>query len=599
MASNSPAIDRRLMEPSVQAWLTEQCGKLPGIRHGLVLLGAKGGQSLPAAVWPLDSRSPIEVYAAARDTLLGKLPIQRVSPSESAELRIFSMPLRVGDRSAGALAIAVDPAEALADDNVLGILRRALVQLYPVLGSLQNASLGSSEALHLNATVLTHPDFAQAGTALANELASIFHCSRVSIGLLKGGMARLVAVSHGSGQVEGSEAFGEVEAAMEEAMDQGGAIGYPPAKDAKPRITLAHAALARLTQGSILTLPMAVDGTIVGAITLEAPSEAAFNVDEQMLLEHLVGLLAPLLILKQRAEESIWQRSRRQLAVHWTALRVPGLNRIKMLAGALLAGVVLLAIIPLPYRVTAPARVEGEVQRVLAAPTDGFLQQVHARPGDAVKQGQVLLELAQQDLLLERRKWQGEFAQHENAYGAAMAKGDRVQLAISMARMQESQAQLDLVQQKLVRSSLVAPFDGIVTEGDLTQSLGAPVQKGNRLMTVAPRDRYRIIVEVDERDIGHVSVGQAGTLAPTARPGDKQSFVVSRMIPVAIVIDERNVFEVEGTLQTGDVAPGEGEVLRPGMKGVAKISAGYRPLGWIFLHRLGNWLRLEFWRWGP
>jgi hypothetical protein len=581
------------MEASVQDWLSEQFGKIPGIRHGLVLLGTRGSQSLPAAVWPADSRPPIEVYAAARDTLLGKLPIQRVSPSETSHNRIFSMPIRLGDRPTGALAIAVDPMEAPADDLVLAMLRQGLAKLYPLLNVLQNASPGSSEALRLNATVLSHADFAQACTAFANEIAAIFHCHRVSLGMAEGGTVRVAAVSHGSGHAPGGAAYGEIEAAMEEAVDQAAVIVHPAPKNAKPRITLAHAALARLGQGSIITLPLVAEGAVRGAITLEAPGEAAFNEEEQALLEHLMGLLAPLLFLKRRAEENWWRRLRHVLGERWARLREPGMNRAKLVAGV--SGVILLVllVIPIPHRVAATARVEGEVQRVLAAPTDGFLQQVRARPGDVVKRDQVLVELARQDLLLEQRKWQGELAQHENAYGAAMSKGDRVELAISMARMQEAQAQLDLVRQQLARASLVAPFDGIVTEGDLTQSLGAPVQKGSVLMTVAPRDRFRIIVEVDERDVALVRVGQEGVLAPTARPGDRRDFVITRVTPVARVIDERNVFEAEGRFS--DAAKGD---LRPGMKGVAKVSVGYRPLGWIVLRRFAGWLRLNLWRWG-
>ena len=586
------------MESSVQDWLSEQCSAIPGVRNGLVLLGARAGQSLPAAVWPVDSRPPIEVYAAARDTLLGKLPIQRVSPSATSRHRIFSIPIRLGDRAGGALAIAVDPAESASDDFVLGKLRPAIAKLYPIIGDLQVASPGGSEALRLSATILTHAGFEQACTAFANEVAGIFHCQRVCIGLARKGSVAVVALSHGSGSISNSEAFAEIEAAMEEAVDQASAILYPSPRDAKARIVLAHAALARGTQGSILTVPLVVDGEIAGAITLEGPGEAAFNDDEQVLLEHLIGLLAPLLILKRRAEETAWQRSRGEMARLWGQFRAPGVNRVKLVAGGLAAVLLLVTVVPVPHRVTAPARVEGEVQRVLAAPGDGFLQQVHARPGDEVKRDQTLIELAQQDLLLEQRKWQSEMAQHENAFGASMSKGDRTQLAISMARMHEAQAQLGLVQQHLARSSLAAPFDGIVTEGELAQSLGSPVKKGQALMTVAPRDRYRIVVEVDESDIAYVRNGQDGSLAPTARPGDGQAFVVSRITPVATVIETRNVFEVEGRIEGRTSATAGAESLRPGMKGVAKISVGYRPLGWIFLHRPVNWLRLNVWRWG-
>ncbi len=582
------------MEASVQDWLNQQCEKIPGARHGLVLLGSRASHSLPAAVWPADTRPPTEAYNTVRDTLLGKIPIQRASAAETSDNRLFSMPIRLGDRQAGALVIAVDPAESPDDDSILASLRQGLARLYPLLATPMQSGPGGAEALRLNATILAQPDFIQSCTAFANELAMLFHCQRVSVGQVEKSVVRVIAVSHGSGSAVGSEAFGGVEAAMEEAVDQGSVILYPPPADAKPRIVMAHAALAKNTMASIMSLPIVSGGEVHGAITLEAPLEAAFHYDEQALMEHLIGLLAPVLILKRDVEASNWQRLRRSLDRHWGQLRSAGVNRTKLILGGLAVAALALTFLPVPYRVTAPARVEGEVQRVLAAPVDGFLQQVHARPGDVVKEGQPLIDLAQQDLLLEQRKWQGELAQHENAYGAAMAKSDRIQLAVSMARMQEAQAQLELVQQKLARSSLVAPFDGIVAEGDLTQSLGAPVQKGHILMTVAPLDRYRIVVEVDERDIGLVEINQTGALAPAAQPGARRNFVVSRIAPVARVIDERNVFEVEGRI---DGVAG-GELLRPGMKGVAKIGAGYQPLGWALFHRLTDWLRLVFWRWG-
>ncbi len=584
------------MDPLVQAWLDKQCASLPGARHGLVLLSRRDGLSFPVAVWPADSRAPNEVHGAARDTVLGKIPIQRVATVETSGARIVSSPIRVGDRQAGALAIEIDPAETATADELMGAVRRSLAHLFPILGSLQSADTHSADALRLTATILGHPDFTRACTAFVNELNAMFRCHRVSLGMSGRGMIHMTAVSHHDDSVRGTEAFAEVEAAMEEAVDQGVAIFYPPPADARPRITIAHAALARAGAGAVLTVPMAVEGRLVGAVTLETSRDTAFTDDEEVLIEQLVGLLAPLLILKQEAAETARQRLRRRAGQVWQRLRAPGINSEKLILGGVLGVMLVLLLVPAPYRVTAPARVEGEIQRVLAAPTDGFLQQVHVRPGDAVREGQVLVELAQQDLLLERRKWQGEYAQHENAYGAAMARNDRVQLAISMARMQEAQAQLDLVEQQLLRASLVAPFDGIVAEGDLTQSLGAPVKKGERLITVAPRDRYRIIVEIDERDVDHVVAGASGTLAPTARPDERQPFRVKRIAPVAAVIGERNVFEAEGALDD-DVAAGIG-MLRPGMKGAAKIDVGWRSLGWILFHRVADWLRLSAWRWG-
>ena len=65
-----------------------------------------------------------------------------------------------------------------------------------------------------------------------------------------------------------------------------------------------------------------------------------------------------------------------------------------------------------------------------------------------------------------------------------MARADRSQLVISQARADEARAQLALVDEQLGRTRIEAPFDGVVIRGDLSQSLGSPVQRGDVLLTV-------------------------------------------------------------------------------------------------------------------
>jgi len=149
------------------------------------------------------------------------------------------------------------------------------------------------------------------------------------------------------------------------------------------------------------------------------------------------------------------------------------------------------------------------------------------------------------------------------------------------------------VRQQLSRTRLVAPIDGVVIKGDLSQTLGAPVQRGDALLTLAPREQYRLIVEVDERDIADIRPGQTGQLALSSLPSDTLALVVERVTPVSSVRDGRNVFDVEARLTSA--AP----ELRPGLQGIAKIDAGEQSLAWIWTHRFTDWLRLAWWSWAP
>ena len=149
--------------------------------------------------------------------------------------------------------------------------------------------------------------------------------------------------------------------------------------------------------------------------------------------------------------------------------------------------------------------------------------------------------------------------------------------------------QLQLFDLQLARTQLVAPFAGVVVSGDLSQRLGSPVERGEVLFEVAPLDEYRVVLEVDERDIPRVEVGDVGSLALAAMPGKALALSVSKVTPVSTVAEGRNLFRVEAQI---DEAPA---FLRPGMKGVGKIDVGRRRLIWIWTHELVDWLRLQLW----
>ena len=139
----------------------------------------------------------------------------------------------------------------------------------------------------------------------------------------------------------------------------------------------------------------------------------------------------------------------------------------------------------------------------------------------------------------------------------------------------------------ILRKAQIVPID------DLSQSLGSPVERGELLFEVAPLDGYRIILEVDQRDIAEPAPGQRGQLALAALPGRTLPLTVRRITPVSIAEDGRNYFRVEAHLD--EPVPG----LRPGMEGVAKIEVGRRRYIWIWTHSLTDWLRLSTWSWLP
>ncbi|HUZ32097.1 MAG TPA: HlyD family efflux transporter periplasmic adaptor subunit, partial [Xanthobacteraceae bacterium] len=245
------------------------------------------------------------------------------------------------------------------------------------------------------------------------------------------------------------------------------------------------------------------------------------------------------------------------------------------------------------YRVDADAKIEGLVRRAVVAPYDGFIKDADVRAGDTVKEGEVLATLEDRDLLLERLKWVTERQQHMFEYDKALASRQPATINVVKAQIDQADAQIKLFDEQLARIKLRSSIAGLVISGDLSQMIGAAVQRGQLLFEVAPLDSYRVILSVDEREIGRVEPGQIGDLIVSALPNETLSFKVDKITPIADAQSGRNVFRVEGLLVTN---PAD---LRPGMEGIGKIEIGRRSLAWIWLHPIMDWLRVWSWRWLP
>jgi biotin carboxyl carrier protein len=446
--------------------------------------------------------------------------------------------------------------------------------------------------LRLQAATLSHVRFESAAIAFCSELAEILDASRVALGMIRNRHSELVAVSRGGPEQLDRATTKAILAAMDEAYDQASTV-VAPADERDRRISRATESLRRAHHGIVLVVPMAVDQAIVGAVTVELSDPKRPVAPVAALVEDAAALFGPALNVLQLNERPLWRRLRddaRTSAALWAA---PARRPWRWAIGSLAAAMALLAFVPMGVSVSAPARVEGAVQRVVAAPAAGFLKSAAVRPGDAVKAGQTVAELLDRDLLLDRNKLLSEIAQHENAYAASMARADRANMMIYQAKLAEARAQADLVEQQLARIRMTAPIDGVVIQGDLSQSIGSPVEKGQTLMTIAPRDAFRVIVELDERDALMVRAGQTGNLSLSALPWDSTPVRLERVTPMATVIDGRNVFEIEAT------PLGDPKGLRAGLRGIARVDVDRAPPLRVWLRRLSDHTLRFLWRWLP
>ena len=342
------------------------------------------------------------------------------------------------------------------------------------------------------------------------------------------------------------------------------------------------------------TVPLMHAGRAIGALTLERGAGQRFDPPTLELLEGLAAMLGPLLALRLDQGRSLTSQAASRAQGFWSRLVGPSHAGLKFGAGLLAAAVLFLIFATGEYRVGAEARIEGKVQRTLTAPFQGFVREAARRAGDTVKQGELLARLDDRDLRLERARLDSQRDQQGRQYREAMAKRDRALARIVSAQLEQSQAQLSLIEEHLARTEVVAPFDGVLVSGDLTQMLGAPIERGQAMFEIAPLDEYRVVLLVDEHRVADVRSGQRGELVLSSNPGQHFPILVQKVTPVSSARDGRNVFRVEAQLETG-----ADPRLRPGMEGVAKVTVENRRLAWIWSREIVNWVRLKLWAWTP
>ncbi len=577
----------------VQAWLNLQCSMLAGVTRATVLQGSK-----PLAIWPEDGTVPAFLTAAAQRAAVEQREVvdsvaMAVGGEVSQPSDVVACPVMVDGRLFGVVSLEMAARAEAKQRAALQVLNWGIAWL-ELLARDWAASMAGRLGIVVETVTraLVHDAFQAAAIAVVNELARHLACQRVAIGFREGQAMRVTAMSNTASLEERANLVRAAAAAMDEAADQDQRVVLPAVDNDQTVLVQAHEQLrTQFGADVICTIPFSHNGEVLGALTFERGRERVFDTATLALCETVAAVVGPLLQLKREVHQPAFGRLRnawrRQLR------KLTGRGHLSLKAGivAVAALVMLLAFAKGDFRIDADAKLEGTVQRVVVAPFDGYIAEAPARAGDIVQHGQLLARLEDRDLKLEQAKWSGERAQLLKSQREALAKHERAELSILHARREQAEAELALVEEKLARTRLKAPLAGIVVSGDLSQSLGAPIERGEVLFEVAPLDAYRIMLQIDERDIGHVQPGQGGELALAGLPHQRQAFVVERILPVSTAQDGGNFFRVEARLAE------PAEALRPGMVGVGKIDAGKRHLIWIWTHGLVDWLRLALWKW--
>lgn len=218
----------------------------------------------------------------------------------------------------------------------------------------------------------------------------------------------------------------------------------------------------------------------------------------------------------------------------------------------------------------------GEVEAIQSADlmpdVEGRIVEIPMREGSEVGKGDALIRIDDQELKAQVARAEAERDLAEQALARTKQLVDQNAASASdleraEATARSSRASLDLLKLRLARTTVRAPFAGVV--GQRFVSLGDYVTSSTKLVTIQTVDPERVSFTVPERYANVVKRGQKVTFRVAALPGEEFTGIVDFVSP-AIQLPAR-------TLLIKAVVPNGKRHLQASMFTEARLATAVRP----------------------
>jgi len=275
--------------------------------------------------------------------------------------------------------------------------------------------------------------------------------------------------------------------------------------------------------------------------------------------------------------------------------RFAGMPRRALIARYAIPVLIILAVAFFPWKQRTSAR-EAELlpagRMPLRATVGGLVTQVLVEEGEELVPGQVLAVLRDDALSIALSEAGAEHASAVRAAADARARGDVSSARVAEITAEELAARVALLTDQLERTQLRAPVAGVVLTMRPWERVGEWLDAGETFVLLGRTDDLDLEARIPQRHIDRVRIGQRVRLKVEARPEHTFSGEVTEIAPQAEAGD--GVDEPTFVVRAGiDNSRG---LLRPGMQARAKIVGDRRPLGWIIVRPLVEWIQIRFWR---
>jgi len=537
----------------------------------------------------LEASILVEVDGIATEAVMSGRADRRTLRSDAGKFAVLCVPLRTAEAGALSVTLVMGPERAPYLEPTWAILQMmASVMLqHGVRGELRavrTAFLQATLLVDLFTRASDSRDFAEAMTVVATELQEWLGCDRLAIGMGDASRVRVEAVS-GFGKVEKrSHGTAQLMSLMRESLATGSSISWPSPQDEAVAVLTSSdqtPLLSKSSDGQVLSVPLiSSDEKPRGSWVLFWKERQGLDVRTYELVEavnpHLVSLTE---LLRKALPTGPIGRSVRYLR------EASALRRVALFA--LPIAILVAMLIPVPYRIGAPAQLGPVESRQIAAPFSGILEKTQVKPGDTVEAGQLLALLDGKEIgwRLAEAIAKRDVAGKRRDQALALLDVEATQLAQHEYEALDAESRLLNYQQRNLKIS--SPLAGLVLSGDLEQSQGVPVETGQKLFEIASLDRLRLEIAVSDEDVHWVRPGQEVRFRLESQPGHEFEAELEEVYPVSEMLEGENVFVCLTTVDNVENS------LRPGMQGRASVVGPRKPLGWILFHKPWNFIRLR------
>ena len=172
-------------------------------------------------------------------------------------------------------------------------------------------------------------------------------------------------------------------------------------------------------------------------------------------------------------------------------------------AGGGMSGLVLLALtcIPWPGSVAAPAIVRYRPETTIRAEADGFIRKVHVHGGARVEEGQVLVQMFNDELRHELDLLELEIQKSRVQRRIQMRQGELAKAQAEARHLDRLETELREKREDYEHLTLRAPCAGEVVGRNLDALEGTYQPKGNYLLSIGQPDAKEVRLSIAQHDV--------------------------------------------------------------------------------------------------